>query len=406
MAHHFTPSEVGQYIKGSMERDPILKNIAVDGEIFGYKFHSPSGNHYFSLKDEQGVVQCVMYKQDAARLLFQPENGLQVTAVGRVTVYPRDGRYQLYCRRLAPLGFGNLHTQFEELKQKLHDEGLFDECHKKKLPFLPRRVALLTSPSGAVVHDMLRVLRPRCPITSVFLVPVTVQGQGAAVEIASAIRWVNRHALADVMIVGRGGGSQEDLWAFNEEVLAREIFYSTIPIISAVGHEPDVSISDYVADARASTPTYAAKMVVPDWEEIAHFLAQSHHSLLQGLKQGMDTRRQSLQYLQQHPIFQDPYEMIREKSQCLDYMSQQLLSQFQLLLEGQRRSLGEAAASLQALSPLDVLGRGYALAQDDKGSLLHSVSQTTKGDRVTVQLIDGTLSCEVQDVQPEQKPTQ
>ena len=263
-----TPSQVGQYIKGFMDRDRVLSGLLVRGEISNYKLY-PSGHHYFTLKDGEGALRCVMFRGDAASLRFRPQNGMLVIAAGRVTVFPRDGQYQLYCVRLTPEGAGDLHLAFEQLKEKLLREGLFDQSRKKPLPAFPGTIALITSPAGAAVRDMLRILGARWPMSRVRVLPVRVQGEGAAEEIAAAIQWCNWQQAADLIITGRGGGSMEDLWAFNEEIVARAISNSEIPVISAVGHEPDVTIADFVADLRAATPSNAAELAVPDQNEVA-----------------------------------------------------------------------------------------------------------------------------------------
>ena len=263
-----TPSQVGQYLKGLMDRDRLLSGLLVRGELSNYKRY-PSGHHYFTLKDGEGALRCVMFRGDAASLRFQPRNGMQVIAAGRVTVFPRDGQYQLYCVRMTPDGAGDLAVAFEQLKNRLLEEGLFAPEHKKPVPRVPGTIALVTSPAGAAVRDMLRILGARWPMAQVKVLPVRVQGEGAAEEIAAAIRWANLHRIADLIITGRGGGSMEDLWAFNEEAVARAIYDSEIPVISAVGHEPDVTISDFAADLRAATPSNAAELAVPDRREVA-----------------------------------------------------------------------------------------------------------------------------------------
>ena len=261
-------SQISQYIKGRMDQDELLSGVLIRGEISNYKMY-PSGHHYFTLKDSQSALRCVMFRGDAERMRFRPENGMQVIAAGRITVFPRDGQYQLYCVQLTPEGAGDLQLAFEQRKEMLDREGLFDEGHKKSLPRFPERIALVTSPAGAAVRDMLRILKARWPQTGVLVVPVRVQGEEAAEEIAAAIDYVNYYRLADLIITGRGGGSMEDLWAFNEEVVARAIYRSDIPVISAVGHEPDVTIADFVADLRAATPSNAAELAVPDRAERA-----------------------------------------------------------------------------------------------------------------------------------------
>ncbi len=278
--HVFGVAEVNQLVKQLLDGEPMLQNIYVRGELSNYKMY-PSGHHYFTLKDADGALRCVMFRGQASRLRFRPENGMQVIARGRITVFPRDGAYQLYCDALTPEGAGDLAVAFEQLKAKLHAEGLFDPAHKKPLPRYPQRIAVVTSAAGAAVHDMIRILRRRYPIAKVILLPVRVQGAEAPPEIAGAIRYADRWKIGDVIITGRGGGSMEDLWAFNDERVARAIYDCETPIISAVGHEPDVTISDFVADARASTPSNAAEIAVPDQVELLRWLRGAGDRMVQ-----------------------------------------------------------------------------------------------------------------------------
>ena len=270
----FAVSEVNEYIKNMLDTDERLNALFIRGELSNYKVY-PSGHHYFTLKDETGALRCVMFRSSAVRLRFRPENGMKVIAFGRITVFPRDGAYQLYCADLTPDGVGDLHVAFEQLKAKLLEEGLFAREHKKPLPPFPHRIAIITSGAGATIMDMLRILGKRYPLSKVLILPVRVQGAEAPAEIAGAIRYANRWKIADVIITGRGGGSIEDLWAFNDERVARAIYASEIPVVSAVGHEPDVTISDFVADVRAATPSNGAELVAPDKEELRKRLAQT-----------------------------------------------------------------------------------------------------------------------------------
>ena len=260
-------TQINEYIRSMMDSDALLAGLAVRGEISNYKMY-PSGHHYFTLKDEGGALKCVMFKGNAMRLKFRPENGMKVIAMGKISVYPRDGAYQLYCSGLVLDGVGDLYAAFEQLKAKLAAQGLFDPAHKKPLPRYPGVIGIITSSAGAAVHDMLRILRKRYPLAQVRLLPVRVQGVEAPGEIAAAIGYANYYKLADLLIVGRGGGSIEDLWAFNDERVAYAIYQSEIPVISAVGHEPDVTISDFVADLRAATPSNAAELAVPDQDAL------------------------------------------------------------------------------------------------------------------------------------------
>ena len=269
--HIYGVTEVNQLVKGLLDSAPALQGVAVRGELSNYKIY-PSGHHYFTLKDQEGALRCVMFRGQASRLRFRPENGMKAVASGRITVFPRDGAYQLYCDSLIPEGVGDLAVAFQQLKEKLWKEGLFDPAHKKPLPPYPEKIAIVTSGAGAAVHDMIRILRRRYPIARVILLPVRVQGAEAPPEIVGAIRYADRWKIGDVIITGRGGGSMEDLWAFNDERVARAIYDCETPIISAVGHEPDVTIADFVADARASTPSNAAEIAVPDQVELLRWL--------------------------------------------------------------------------------------------------------------------------------------
>ena len=389
-------SEVNQYIKNILEGVPELSDILIRGELSNYKIY-PSGHHYFTLKDAQGALRSVMFKGSAMKLRFRPENGMKVIAAGRISVFPRDGAYQLYCTSLSPDGVGDLYVAFEQLKEKLHQEGLFDPEHKKPLPRFPQRIAIITSSAGAAVHDMIRILRRRYPIAKVLLLPVRVQGTEAPPEIAGAIRYANRWQLADVIITGRGGGSIEDLWAFNDERVARAIYASQIPVISAVGHEPDVTISDFVADRRASTPSNAAEIAVPDMAELLSVLQGSGTRLIQAQLKLLEREEVRLENLGRKRVLTDPSAFLQDRKMYLDFMQQKLAGAARLTLDGDERRFAQLAAKLDAMSPLKVLGRGYAMAQLEDGTVLRSAQQAKIGDRVQVRLGEGTLSCTVND---------
>lgn len=390
-----SPTQVGQYIKNFMDRDRILSGLLVRGEISNYKLY-PSGHHYFTLKDGEGALRCVMFRGDAASLRFRPQNGMQVIAAGRVTVFPRDGQYQLYCVRLTPEGAGDLHVAFEQLKEKLLREGLFDQGHKQPLPIYPKSIALVTSPAGAAVRDMIRILGARWPLATVRILPVRVQGEGAGEEIAAAIRWANWKQVADLIITGRGGGSMEDLWAFNEEVVARAIYDSEIPVISAVGHEPDVTIADFVADCRAATPSNAAELAVPDQNEIYASLRGLESQLKQGINHRLLRNRQTLDRLAKSRMMTDPASYFRDKRMLLDYQEKRLTHGLDRSVSVQKERLGRLAAALDAMSPLKVLGRGYSIAQRPDGTVISTVKQTSSGDPFTLRLADGNLQCRVE----------
>ena len=392
----FTVSEMNQFIKELLDNVPPLQEVLLRGEISNYKVY-PSGHHYFTLKDSQCSLRCVMFKGSAMRLRFRPENGMQVIAAGRISVYPRDGAYQLYCTGLSPEGVGDLSVAFEQLKEKLRKEGLFDEEHKKPLPKYPRRIAIVTSPAGAAVHDMIRILRRRYPIAKVLLLPVRVQGTEAPAEIAGAIRYADRHRLADIIITGRGGGSLEDLWAFNDERVARAIYEAETPVISAVGHEPDVAISDFVADRRASTPSNAAEIAVPDMEELLRTLEGTQQRLTQGVQRGIGYRTQQLDALAKKRVLTEPTAYLEDRRQDIDHLTHRLCAGMRAVTDGEGRRFGALAASLDALSPLKVLGRGYALAQTADGTVLRSAGQVETGETVHLRLAEGGLVCQVKE---------
>ena len=390
----FTVGQVNQYLKAKLDGDRLLSAIAIRGEISNYKRY-PSGHHYFSLKDGEGALKCVLFRSSAQRLRFQPENGMKVVARGRITVFPRDGQYQLYADSLIPDGVGELYVAFEQTKARLFQEGLFAEEHKKPIPRYPDTIALITSSAGAAVHDMIRILGARWPMAQVLLLPVRVQGAQAPAELAGALRYTNAHKLADVIIIGRGGGSMEDLWAFNDENLARAIYQSEIPVISAVGHEPDVTISDFVADLRAATPSNAAELAVPDCQALERHLAQLSARMAGAVSARLEEERSRLNRLSESRVMTDPMAPIRDKRVLLDWQQSRLLSQMQSLTHTQRNRLSALAAALDAMSPLKVLARGYSLTQDEEGKLLTSVEQVQPGQGIQVRLSDGSLDCTV-----------
>ncbi|MBM6665807.1 exodeoxyribonuclease VII large subunit [Flavonifractor plautii] len=394
MSNIYTVSQVNQYIKALLDRDRELTALYVRGEISNYKAY-PSGHHYFSLKDGEGAIRCVMFKREAMSLRFRPENGMKVIAFGRVAVFPRDGQYQLYCTSLTPEGVGDLHLAFEQLKQKLYAEGLFDPAHKKPIPRFPKRIALITSAAGAAVRDMLRILGARWPMAEVFLLPVRVQGTEAPGELCAAIAWANRHQVADLIITGRGGGSMEDLWAFNDENVARTIYHSAIPVISAVGHEPDVTIADFVADLRAATPSNAAELAVPDQNEVAVWLRQMEGRLAQAMGRKLERARKDLDRAARCRALQDPMNYVDDKRMVLDYQREKLAAGLNAALNRERQRFGQLASKLDALSPLKVLGRGYAIPRKWDGGVVRSVSDVTPGDQLKLRVADGEISCQV-----------
>lgn len=390
-------SQINEYIRSRMDSDPLLSSVAVKGEISNYKLY-PSGHHYFTVKDEGGALKCVMFKGNAMRLRFRPENGMQVIVMGRISVYPRDGAYQLYCTGMVLDGLGDLYTAFEQLKAKLQKLGLFDPAHKKPIPKYPRRIGLVTSSAGAAVHDMLRILRKRYPLAQVLLLPVAVQGVEAPPQIAGAIRYANAHVLADVLIVGRGGGSIEDLWAFNDEQVAYAVYESKIPVISAVGHEPDVTICDYVADLRAATPSNGAELAVPDQEALRQLLDSSLNSMDAAMTRKVNSARQYLNVLRSSVVLRDPGDQVKRKRQQLTILSGRLNAGQTALVEKQNRRFISVTAKLDALSPMKVLTRGYSIVSGDDGKVLRSVSQTRAGECLQITLSDGSVSATVTEV--------
>ena len=393
-----TVTELNAYVKDLLGQDPALLNVCVRGELSNYKIY-PSGHHYFTLKDQESSLKCVMFRGSASKLRYRPENGMGVTATGRLEVYVRDGVYQLICTSLMPEGMGDLQVAFEQLKAKLSEEGLFDRAHKKPLPVMPGRIAIITSSAGAAVHDMIRILGRRWPMSKVILLPVRVQGVEAPPEIAGAIRYANEFQVADLIITGRGGGSLEDLWAFNDERVARAIYASQIPVISAVGHEPDVTISDYVADRRASTPSNAAEIAVPDQQEMREALESYGIRSRQAMEKSLRVAAQRLDALRNKRVLTEPGAFLDSRRLDLDRLRDRLLASEERQLAEKRQRFVKLGASLDAMSPLRVLSRGYALATGREGKPLRSVRGLAKGDEITVRFQDGQAACRVEQVQ-------
>ena len=393
-------SQVNAYIKSMMDNDMLLCNLCVRGEISNYKLY-PSGHHYFSIKDADGALRCVMFRGNAMRLRFRPENGMKVLVTGRISVFPRDGAYQLYCTSLTPDGVGDLYVAFEQLKAKLAAEGLFDPAHKKPLPKFPHRIAIITSGAGAAVMDMLRILGKRYPLSKVMILPVRVQGVEAPAEIAGAIRYANRYRIADLIITGRGGGSIEDLWAFNDERVARAVFDSEIPVISAVGHEPDVTICDFVADVRAATPSNGAELAAPDQAQLRSQLQTAQTRLLEAMTKQLKLSRQALASLSGKRVLQSPENYLQDKRMQLDYLHQQLIASSQRQVAEKKQRFIHLTASLEAMSPLKVLSRGYSVVRAEDGALVCDASALHTGERIRVQMQKGSLTACVEQVEEE-----
>lgn len=390
----YTVTQLNLYVKDLMDNDAGLVAVSVRGEISGHKAHS-SGHHYFSLKDERGVLNCVMFKRNATQLRFAPCDGMTIVAMGNVSVYPERGAYQLYVSAMMPDGVGDIHVALEQLKEKLRAEGLFDQERKKPLPKYPRKIALVTSAEGKAVGDLLKILDARWPMTPACILPVLVQGAEAAPSISRALDYANAQDIADVIIVGRGGGSSEDLWCFNDELVARAIYRSHIPVISSVGHEGDVTIADLVADFRASTPTHAAEAAVPDQNEVYGHLDQLRLRLQHGAKRELTLARERLRRFSASRALSDPLNQVKDRRQLLDRQSQRLSAALVSRLGREKERFATAAAKLDAMSPLKVLGRGYAIAQKGERVVL-SAKELQENEQFTLRLRDGSVPCRVE----------
>ncbi|AUS96169.1 exodeoxyribonuclease VII large subunit [Clostridium thermosuccinogenes] len=395
MRYILSVSEINSYIKDVISRDLILSNLWVRGEISNYKYHY-SGHMYFTLKDESSVLKCVMFKSYASALKFQPENGMKVIIKGYVSVFERDGQYQLYVEEMQADGLGNLHLAFEQLKKKLQEEGLFDPSHKKKIPLMPERIGVVTSSTGAVIRDIINVVSRRFRNVEIKIFPTAVQGEQAAGQISRAIRKLNELNCVDVIIVARGGGSLEELWPFNEEIVARSIYESKIPVISAVGHETDFTIADFVADLRAPTPSAAAEIVVPEKymmvDRIQNLNSRLKNSLINSMKMN---KMRYIKVMNRLP-FRQPYDRVYQERMRLDVLGKSMYKSLLLIKRKAASDFGLLAGKLDSLSPLSILARGYSIAkQEGKGKIIKSVKDVNTGDRVRLEVSDGEISCVV-----------
>ncbi len=385
-----TVGQLNLFIKDIFNQIPMLNNVRIKGEISNFKHHS-SGHMYMSLKDETGVLRAVMFRSAALTLDFKPENGMQVIAQGRVSVYERDGQYQLYINSMSQDGKGNLFEQFEKLKKKLEAEGLFDLSAKKAIPEFPKKIGIATAPTGAAVRDIINILSRRFPYADIFLYPVLVQGEGAAESVCNAIKYFNATSSADVLIIGRGGGSMEDLWAFNEEILAREIFKSDIPIISAVGHETDFTIADFVADLRAPTPSAAAELAVPSVVELSERV-QSFAQRMKKASAGLVERSHlRLKLYSEKQVLADPLFKINEKGIQLDNAYRMFENAVKNVLSEKNRNLSIAVSQLDGLSPLNTLKRGFSVAKTEEGKVIKCVKDVKSGDGISIVVSDGEI---------------
>ena len=394
----FSVSGLNQYIKSVLDRDEFLNGVFVRGEISNYKCY-PSGHHYFTLKDAEGALRCVLFRREATRLRFRPENGMKVVAFGRVTVFPRDGQYQLYCSDLICDGVGDLSVAFEQLKNKLAAEGLFAPERKRLLPAYPSKIALITSPAGAAVRDMLRILKARWPLADVVLIPSSVQGAEAPGELCRAFSLVPYCEGVDLVIAGRGGGSMEDLWCFNDESVARAIATCPVPVVSAVGHEPDFTIADFVADLRAATPSNGAELATPDRQELQAQLRGMAQRMDRTLTRRVSRERERLERLRRSRVLRDPMTPIQDRRLLLDRLQERMSGVLSAQLREQRGELAALAAALDAMSPLKVLARGYSIARDEQGGLIRRVEDVKEEQKLRLRVSDGEVLCRVEGVE-------
>ena len=391
-------SQLNRYIKMNFDADENLANIFISGEISNFTNHYRTGHLYFTLKDDSAAVRAVMFNSSAKRLKFMPEDGMKVIARGRVSVYEASGQYQLYVDDMQPDGVGALNLAYEQLKEKLQKEGLFSELHKKPLPPYPEKVGVITSPTGAAVRDIINVLGRRFPYAEIVFCPVLVQGEGAHLQLTDAVNLFNSERAADVIIIGRGGGSIEDLWEFNDEGLARAVYNSEIPVISAVGHETDFTICDFVADMRAPTPSAAAELAVPDANELQYALSALKNRMFLNVSSGIADRRSRLEYLTSKGALKSPDEMLSNRSQRLDTAFSKMLSSYENRIGGKKVEFISAATALSKLDPMSVLMRGFAFVSDKSGKNVYSSQALAKGDKINVIFHDGSAVCEVKEI--------
>lgn len=391
-------SQLNRYIKMNFDADENLANIFISGEISNFTNHYRTGHLYFTLKDDSAAVRAVMFNSSAKRLKFMPEDGMKVIARGRVSVYEASGQYQLYVDDMQPDGVGALNLAYEQLKEKLQKEGLFSELHKKPLPPYPEKVGVITSPTGAAVRDIINVLGRRFPYAEIVFCPVLVQGDGAHLQLTDAVNLFNSERAADVIIIGRGGGSIEDLWEFNDEGLARAVYNSEIPVISAVGHETDFTICDFVADMRAPTPSAAAELAVPDANELQYALSALKNRMFLNVSSGIADRRSRLEYLMSKGALKSPDEMLSNRSQRLDTAFSKMLSSYENRIGGKKVEFISAATALSKLDPMSVLMRGFAFVSDKSEKNVYSSQALAKGDEINVRFHDGSAVCEVKEI--------
>lgn len=392
-------TELNKYVKDKVASDEFLNSVYVVGEISNFKHHY-TGHLYFTLKDENSLIKCVMFKTATAKLNFIPKDGMKVNVLGSVGVYERDGVYQIYVQAMQEEGLGNLYTKYEQLKQKLQQEGLFDETHKKIIPFMPKTIGVLTSNTGAVIRDIINVSTRRNPNVHIRLLPIPVQGEGAGTKIAEAIKLMNKRKLADVIIIGRGGGSIEDLWPFNEEIVARAIYESELPIVSAVGHETDFTIADFVADLRAPTPSAAAELVVSDIEDIKNTLNVYQRRLKISLKRKTELMKLKLDKCMNSSVFKNPYQRTNNYYLEVNRLSKQLENSMNKRLNGIKNIFSNTVTKLDILSPLKTLSRGYCIAEKDN-KIISQAKKLKKNDEIDLRFSDGNAKARIIDLEVE-----
>lgn len=396
----FQVGEINEYINKLLSFDIILGSLQVEGEISNFKLHS-SGHIYFSLKDHRSRIRCVMFRSNGQQLKFLPEEGMKVIVKGYISVYERDGQYQLYAQEMEPAGTGALYKAYEQLKRKLDREGLFKEENKKPIPFLPKKIGVVTSPTGAAIRDIISIITRRNSNVEIIIYPVLVQGVGAGGQISKGIEYLNKDHTVDVIIAGRGGGSIEELWAFNEEVVARSIAYSDIPVISAVGHETDFTIADFVADVRAATPSAAAELVIPPKQDLQYTLNSLKLRLIQAMENNLAQSRQQVEKIKDSSIFTRPYERINQYTQQVDWLSSNLIKTIRKNCNVKKEKVQSSKRQLYGINPFSILNRGYSILKDEKDHYIFTIEEINKGQHLRVVLNDGILNCTVNNVRKE-----
>lgn len=392
-----TVSQINEYIKAKIDSDSVLRDIYLKGEISNFTNHR-TGHFYFTLKDEGGLIRAVMFRSSAEKVKFKPENGMKVIAHGRVSAFVRDGQYQLYVDSMEVDGIGSLYIAYEQLKKKLEAEGLFDPVYKKPLPKIPTRIGIITSPTGAAIRDIINILGRRFPFAEAVLYPALVQGDGAPAQLIAGLEYFNKTSRADVIIIGRGGGSIEDLWAFNNEALARAVFASAIPVISAVGHETDFTICDFVADRRAPTPSAAAELAVPETGELKHKISNIIGRMDMLVSHAVKLQRGRLDELSSKRVLNSPNFIVDDKRMALVSLEKRLEGGIKYTFSQKNTLFARATSKLEALNPMSVISRGYSAVFDENNKLIKSVDQVNIGDTFSFRTIDGSVSGEVKGI--------